>query len=1068
MRALHAAIERTPAAGWPAAQRGSALALPSRIKWATGVVVAVAVAIIAAQLPSARRAWVMHELRGAAGDTGMAIPYLTDPPAIRGGTAPPFRLSGAAARVLNAAADDPSAAGAYDRGLALLLAGDTDGAIDELRLAAQRAPRNPETYTALAESYRRRARARNDASELGQALVAARRAIDLDPNLPAARYQWAAALDDLGAAAQARQAWLAVKRADPSSAWSAEIDRQIVPAPEWEATLWSSTIGSADAAAAKPPERFIALARGNPRMARMWTESMYLAEWAKAYTSGDRAAAGRALDVSRRFAAVVRGIAGETLVGEAVAAIDEATAAGDSARLATLARAHSVYQEGRSALFLRRTSQAIETLHTAADAFRQGRSPMAEVATAYMGVGLSESGKMPEAVDTFLALLAREENRPGHRALRAQTLRELGLCMTLLGRWSEAQYMLRKSATEYEALGETQHVGMARMLLASALDLTGNRSEAWNERVKALRLLSKVGDSTNVAKSMADATFAAIEARNWEEARALTVPDVEAATGAGDSLLLALAWLRRAVIEVSSSADPGQSLNEAVAAAEKVPDEDAVGRMRADVEFVRALDQRRRAPAAGVAGFTRTIDYYRAADLVAFLPNLHLERARASERAGNLDAAWDDLITGMDLLDRQHDLLPDRSWRSGIFDHSQELFDDAIRLALRRADTRAAFEAAERGRARALLEQKNVPPAADLKELQQRIGNGALFELVQLPEKLVVFVVSRHGLQVVERPVSAEAMEAMVRELTDRIRRRAPVVEVQQAGAVLLDLLIAPGERVTGEIAGPLVIVADGVMRAIPYAALYDPLHGAYLIQAHPFVLAPSAAVFLQGGRQLDALGTEPPRSAYLISNPAFDDSRFTRLDRLEGADREAEAIRGLYPQVSWRKHEEATRERFIEEAPRYQVVQFGGHAVASGDVTRDSFLLFSGREGRVEDAGTLYGRDIVRLRFTATRVVVLAACGSMQGDAAGREGLPTIARAFLAAGVPAVVGTLWRIDDDVSSSLVVAFHRELAGGRPPEEALRTVQLQMLREGHPADWAAFEVIGSTASGRQIH
>jgi CHAT domain-containing protein len=75
-----------------------------------------------------------------------------------------------------------------------------------------------------------------------------------------------------------------------------------------------------------------------------------------------------------------------------------------------------------------------------------------------------------------------------------------------------------------------------------------------------------------------------------------------------------------------------------------------------------------------------------------------------------------------------------------------------------------------------------------------------------------------------------------------------------------------------------------------------------------------------------------------------------------------------------------------------------------------------------------------------------------------------SLARPFLAAGVPAVVASLWNVGDRATAPLLVAFHRRLRDGRDPLSALRAAQLELLRGPapalrSPASWAAFEVFG---------
>ena len=82
-----------------------------------------------------------------------------------------------------------------------------------------------------------------------------------------------------------------------------------------------------------------------------------------------------------------------------------------------------------------------------------------------------------------------------------------------------------------------------------------------------------------------------------------------------------------------------------------------------------------------------------------------------------------------------------------------------------------------------------------------------------------------------------------------------------------------------------------------------------------------------------------------------------------------------------------------------------------------------------------------------------------------------SLVRAFLAAGVPEVVATLWDVDDHVSRWLLRRFHQQFRAGASAPNALRAAQLDLLRESPSismAKWASLAAFGSldpTAAGR---
>ena len=93
------------------------------------------------------------------------------------------------------------------------------------------------------------------------------------------------------------------------------------------------------------------------------------------------------------------------------------------------------------------------------------------------------------------------------------------------------------------------------------------------------------------------------------------------------------------------------------------------------------------------------------------------------------------------------------------------------------------------------------------------------------------------------------------------------------------------------------------------------------------------------------------------------------------------------------------------------------------------------------------------------TRLVVLAACTTAGGAIRRGEGILSLARPFLAAGVPSVVATLWDIDDHASVAFFADFHARLAAGGQPARALRAAQLSAIATTLPSVWAAPILVG---------
>jgi CHAT domain-containing protein len=107
---------------------------------------------------------------------------------------------------------------------------------------------------------------------------------------------------------------------------------------------------------------------------------------------------------------------------------------------------------------------------------------------------------------------------------------------------------------------------------------------------------------------------------------------------------------------------------------------------------------------------------------------------------------------------------------------------------------------------------------------------------------------------------------------------------------------------------------------------------------------------------------------------------------------------------------------------------------------------------------------EIFNLKLNAD-LVVLSACETGLGKEVKGEGLIGLTRAFLYAGTPSVVVSLWQVQDRSTAELMVRFYRHLKNGQPSKaEALRQAQLELIRHGtfaHPYYWAPFVLVGQS-------
>jgi CHAT domain-containing protein len=290
----------------------------------------------------------------------------------------------------------------------------------------------------------------------------------------------------------------------------------------------------------------------------------------------------------------------------------------------------------------------------------------------------------------------------------------------------------------------------------------------------------------------------------------------------------------------------------------------------------------------------------------------------------------------------------------------------------------------------------------------------------------------------------------------------------------LYDLLIKPVRTALPSTPGALLtIVPHGPLGSVAFAGLQDE-RGRYLLEDYTLHYAPSGAV-LQFTAAMRHPGSRQGRML-LVADPV--PPALTSLDRplprLPGARAESRVIGGLIPsQRLTRLEGPAAGERAVRDAATGKaVLHFATHAIVRDD---DPFASFLAVGAAGEDDGLLTAAEIYRLRLDAD-LVVLSACRSGGGRVIG-DGVATFARAFIYAGVPSVVASLWDVADEPTNRLLPEFYRAWLGGRSKARALRAAQLRLLsalRAGkvqistaagvvslpdHPVFWAGFALIG---------
>jgi CHAT domain-containing protein len=299
----------------------------------------------------------------------------------------------------------------------------------------------------------------------------------------------------------------------------------------------------------------------------------------------------------------------------------------------------------------------------------------------------------------------------------------------------------------------------------------------------------------------------------------------------------------------------------------------------------------------------------------------------------------------------------------------------------------------------------------------------------------------------------------------------------RQARRELYQLLIAPvADLLPREPGALLTVLPHGPLFLVSFAALIDD-HGKYLLERYTIHYAPSSAVlqYTSGKRQ----GSSAAPRYLLVGDPAdlptVDGGK--ALPRLPGSQQEVDAVarslrgRDVTVLTGAAAHEGQVRGVIDGKT----ILHFATHGIVRDDDPFESFLAL-GRSGDAASTdGRLTAQEIYDLDLHAD-LVILSACRTATGKVTG-DGIIGLTRAFLYAGAPSVVATLWDVADEPGLFLLPTLYQSLNAGAGGARALRTAQLKLLAQlragrvqidgplGHvtlpedPLFWAGFVVVG---------
>jgi filamentous hemagglutinin family protein len=263
----------------------------------------------------------------------------------------------------------------------------------------------------------------------------------------------------------------------------------------------------------------------------------------------------------------------------------------------------------------------------------------------------------------------------------------------------------------------------------------------------------------------------------------------------------------------------------------------------------------------------------------------------------------------------------------------------------------------------------------------------------------------------------------------------------------LHQILIAPiADLLPSDPNGKIVFVPQDSLFLVPFAALQNP-SGEFMVDKHTITTVPAI--------QLLGINPTKPRphsnKTLIVGNPSPMPEGYTPLP---GAEAEATAI-AQFLKVQPLLAQSATESTIKPQLAQANIIHLATH----GSFDEQNPLLGAiALAPSAQEDGLLTAEEMLKLSLNAD-LVVLSACDTGRGKITG-DGVLGLSRSWLAAGAANVVVSLWQVNDQATSALMVDFYRSLSTQPDKAMALRQAMLKTKqRFPSPEYWAAFTLIG---------
>lgn len=987
-----------------------------------------------------------------------------------------------AAKIMFANIKQPTAETAYALGIVYIFRGNFNEAITSLETALAKSPNNAEILNDLAVAYLTRAEDEDDPQDLVYALAKAYDAVTINNSLPELKFNYSLLLEKLFLKNTAKKNWQEYLQIETNPEWRNLATEHLrrLEAPTL-AIIWqqekSNLAKAIEIEGENSPTAYKIIER-YPNPARLYVIEELLAEWGENYLKNNPIATEK-LRIVRVVGDALVKFQNDNMIRDMVAVINKLLQDGQSIKqLEQLAFAHQACKEGITLADQSLPVKAYEKLKEALTIFSKLNDKASETLVMLHLARCERALLKYEVSLKTISLVVKEGEKYKYPYLlgRAWSVD----ANTYLYKFDIAKSLSACHKAEFylKIIKDWDDLTIVYLIFQSNALRLRNTKEGVKYSYLALMsfdlaikkqaipyLLSFFGENVLQIKQSKIAILF------YDELVKILFEQ-----GISTELAAVFQWRSLANYQVGNQKAAIEDLDQAKKYTQFIEDNGFRSLMEQEVNLELAEINLSTDPLKTIELLDKVALFFDKTTDRFHKTRTYLTQAQAYLRLNDFINTEKALQEAINEYEKQRGNIMEETNRISFFENMLTTYNEMIKLQISvNKDDEKAFNYTERSSARALLDilentkqdntLQNITYPLTIKNIQKNLPTGiTILRYKVVSEKALIWVVQKNQINFVEVSIKEQNFADLVKGFLNNIQQGYSKERLQETSQSLYNLLINPIEEFLVD-TKKIIIVPDSFLCSLPFSVLINPISKKYLIEDFAIGYSPSATIFIRClEKELQINGKE--KTLLAIGNPKFTYKNFPRLSYLSGAEREAQKIARLYPNSQLLLKEQATKLAFKENLAKYSIVHFAGHGLLDTESSLSSLLvLASGSETKSFDEEALYAYELYNYRFSKTQLVVLSACQTANGQNIKGEGVISIARPFLAGGVPCVIANLWNADDEASKELLISFHQNFLDGKNSLEALQQAQIALINSPNlqyrsPKIWATLVLLGS--------